>query len=202
MSASTTWRASNSATSPSIRRGPTVIVPRSFPTTPSAARSDGSTAVSIDSAVDPSSPHEDVVAVWLAIGKDTAVVSHESALDLWELSDVIPTAVHLTVPRAQRSLARWPPPGAIIHTSTRSRDEGDIRTNSGIRLTSPARTILDAAETGTQPEQIEMAIEQAFQRGWLDVGRLCAKAKMRDRRVANLVERALVRSGAGEPSGK
>ena len=54
----------------------------------------------------PPSPREEVAAAWLAVGQDVAVVSHESALDLWDLSDVIPGAVHLTVPRAQRSLAR------------------------------------------------------------------------------------------------
>src|SRR5260370_22623138 len=52
----------------------------------------------------PSSPHEDVAAAWLALGRDRAVVSHESALDLHELSDVIPDAVHLTVPRSRRYL--------------------------------------------------------------------------------------------------
>src|SRR5687768_11843117 len=46
----------------------------------------------------PSSPREEVAAVWLAVGKDTAVVSHESALDLLDLSDVIPNSVHITVP--------------------------------------------------------------------------------------------------------
>ena len=38
----------------------------------------------------PFSPREDVVAACLAVGKDVAVVSHESALDLWDLSDVTP----------------------------------------------------------------------------------------------------------------
>src|SRR5687768_17061031 len=44
----------------------------------------------------PSSRREDVLAAWLAAGKDTTVVSHESALDLLNLSDLIPNAVHLT----------------------------------------------------------------------------------------------------------
>ena len=61
----------------------------------------------------PSSLHEPVIAAWLAIGKDAAVVSHESALDLWDLSDVIAAAVHLTVPRVQRSLANRSLPGVI-----------------------------------------------------------------------------------------
>src|SRR5690242_4300023 len=52
----------------------------------------------------PSSPREEVVAAWLAVGKDAAVVSHASALDLLGLSDVVPDLVHLTVPRSKRHL--------------------------------------------------------------------------------------------------
>jgi len=141
----------------------------------------------------PFSPREDVVAGWLAVGKDEAVVSHESALDLWDLGDVVPDAVHVTVPRARRSLARRPPPGVIVHTTTRPWDNGEVRRNEGIRVTSPERTILDAAEAGTQPEQIEMAIEQALRRGWLDTLRLRARAREREHRVSSLVEQALAR---------
>lgn len=54
----------------------------------------------------PSSPREDVLAAWLALGKDVAVVSHESALDLLDLSDVIPDAAHLTVPRSRAATPR------------------------------------------------------------------------------------------------
>jgi predicted transcriptional regulator of viral defense system len=55
-----------------------------------------------------SSPRDDVLATWLAVGKDVSVVSHESALDLRDLSDVIPDAAHLTVPRSQRNRPTLP----------------------------------------------------------------------------------------------
>ncbi|GAC1461350.1 MAG: hypothetical protein PVSMB1_11810 [Gemmatimonadaceae bacterium] len=119
----------------------------------------------------PSSPREDVFAAWLAIGKDQAVVSHESALDLWELSDVVPAAVHLTVPRFYRSRTKRSLSGVVIHTTSRELVGDDVRRQHGIRLTSPERTLLDAAEDGTQPEQIERAIGQAFSRGWIDPAR-------------------------------
>src|SRR5579859_1226964 len=65
----------------------------------------------------PSSPREHVLAAWLAVGKDVAVVSHESALELLGLSDIIPDAVHLTMPRSRRSLpSTW---GVKIHTTER-----------------------------------------------------------------------------------
>src|SRR5688572_22180598 len=63
----------------------------------------------------PSSPREEAAAAWLSVGRDDAVVSHESALDLLDLSDVTPNSVHLTVPRRRRGLN--PPPGATVHTA-------------------------------------------------------------------------------------
>src|SRR5258708_4740604 len=42
----------------------------------------------------PSSRREDVLAAWLAAGRDATVVSHESALEIHELSDVVPDATH------------------------------------------------------------------------------------------------------------
>ena len=97
----------------------------------------------------PSSPNEDVTAAWLALGRDIAVVSHESALDLLDLSDIIPNAVHLMVPRSKRHLPDLP--GVVVHTTTRPIESTDVVVREGIRLTSPTRTILDSAEAGTPP---------------------------------------------------
>jgi predicted transcriptional regulator of viral defense system len=137
----------------------------------------------------PSSPYEDVAAAWLALGREAAVVSHESALALHDLSDVISDAIHLTVPRAQRYLPTLP--GVRLHTTTRRLDSADTVEREGVRVTAPVRTILDAAEAGTGPEQIRMAIRQALQRGLLLPGQLRAAARERPRRVRTLVEHAL-----------
>lgn len=139
----------------------------------------------------PSSPHEEVMAAWLAIGKNLAVVSHESALDLLDLSNVIPDAVHLTVPRSKRHLPTLP--GVTIHTTTRPLRPDDVITRDGIRLTAAARTIVDTAETGTAPEQVELAITQAVERGLTTPEHLCQAARERNRRVAELVCDALGR---------
>ena len=101
----------------------------------------------------PTFPREEIAAAWLTVGKDVAIVSHESALELLDLSDVIPNSIHLTVPRAKRHLPHLP--GVTIHTTTRSLGPLDVVTRDGVRLTAAGRTILDAAETGTAPEQIE-----------------------------------------------
>ncbi|MGH2588206.1 MAG: type IV toxin-antitoxin system AbiEi family antitoxin domain-containing protein, partial [Dehalococcoidia bacterium] len=72
----------------------------------------------------PTSPREEVMAAWLAVGKDDAVVSHSSALDLLGLSDVIPNTIHITVPRARRHLPVLS--GVTIHTTTRPLRSTDV----------------------------------------------------------------------------
>jgi predicted transcriptional regulator of viral defense system len=137
----------------------------------------------------PSFPREEVVAAWLAAGQDVAVVSHESALDLLELSDVTPRAIHLTVPRPKRNRPKLP--GVRIHTTTKPFGPLDIITRDGIRLTSAARTILDSAEWGTGPEQIEMAIHQAISRGLATRSQLLEDVSTRSARVRDLVVNTL-----------
>jgi len=51
-------------------------------------------------------------------------VSHESALDLLGLSDIIPDAVHRTVSRSRRNLPDLP--GVTIHTTGRPSDPKSI----------------------------------------------------------------------------
>lgn len=129
------------------------------------------------------------MAAWLAVGKDVAVVSHETALDLLDLSDVIPHAIHLTIPRSRRYHSGLP--GVAIHTTTRPLSPGDVTTREDIRLTSATRTILDAAETGTGPEQIETAVHQAIRRGLALPDTLRARARERGGRVYRLIAASL-----------
>jgi len=137
----------------------------------------------------PGSPREDVIAAWLATGREVAVVSHESALDILGLSDVVPEVVHLTVPRARRY--RSASPGVALHTTTRGLDKSDVVVRNGIRLTAAARSIIDAAAAGTAPEQIVAAIGQALDRGMATQSKLLAAARVRGGRVEGLVQQAL-----------
>jgi predicted transcriptional regulator of viral defense system len=147
----------------------------------------------------PSSPREAVMAAWLAAGPGRAVVSHESALDLLGLSDVIPDAIHLTVPRARRGLTA--PPGVVLHTTTKPPRPEETIEREGIRLTGPLRTILDAAEWGTAPEQVVRAIGEALDRGWFSEDKLHRDAACRGGRVARLVATALTGAGSEAAGG-
>lgn len=137
----------------------------------------------------PTWEREEVVAAWLAIGRDQAVVSHESALDLFELSDVVPNAIHVTVRRSQRYLS--PPRGVQLHTVTPPPDCTDVVEWEGIRVTSVARSITDAAESGVGPEQVEKAVRQAVRRGLVTSEQLVEAARGRQRRVRDLIGSAL-----------
>jgi len=137
----------------------------------------------------PSSAREEVIAAWLALGKDTAVVSHESALDILGLGNIIPDAAHITVPRSRRHMSSWP--GVKVHTTTRRMVKKDLWTRDGIILTSPTRSILDVAEAGIAPEQIEIAVVQAINRGLVNARQLQIESDNRGRRVANLISGAI-----------
>lgn len=137
----------------------------------------------------PSTPREEVVAAWLAVGKDIAVVSHESALELWNLGDLIPDAVHLTVPRTRRNLPRLP--GVMIHTTTRPLKGADVQMVEGLRVTTPLRTLLDVADSAGAPDQIGFAPLQAIRRGWINRDTLRSEAALRGRRVARLIDQGL-----------
>lgn len=137
----------------------------------------------------PSSAVEHVVAAWLPLRQADAVVSHASALELYELSDVIPRVVHVSVPRAKRG--QRPRQGVRIHTLSRPLESREIRTVAGVAVTSPERSIVDSLEDGEQPEQIELAIRQGLNRGLTSRRRLQAAAAGRTRRVRELVDAAM-----------
>ena len=139
----------------------------------------------------PSSPREEVVAAWLAVGRDVAVVSHESALDLLDLSDVVPGTVNLTVPREKRH--RRARSGTRIHTTTRPIRPSEIVVRGGVRVTSAERSIVDAAQDGTDADQIVTAVRQALERAMTTAPRLLAVARERGGRAERLVRQALAR---------
>ena len=137
----------------------------------------------------PPSPREEVMAAWLAAGQEQAVISHESALELLGLSDVVPGTIHLLLPRARRWFRG--PPGVTLHTTSYPLAALDVVTREGMRVTAPVRTILDAAEAGTAPEQIVLAVSQARERGLLTATDLHRAAQERDQRTRRLVDQAL-----------
>jgi predicted transcriptional regulator of viral defense system len=127
---------------------------------------------------------------WMAVGPEKAVLSHQSALALLDLSDNIPNAVHLLLGRRYRGLRR--PSGVAIHTRPDEEEVSTVR-REGLALTAPARTLVDVSGE-IQPEQLEMAVWQALGRGLLTARKLEEEAPRRGRPDALSAALAAVRS--------
>lgn len=140
----------------------------------------------------PSSMREEVLAAWLAVGRDVAVVSHESALDLLGLSDVVPDRTHLTVPRSHRGLKG--PPGVRVHTSVKPPGPEEVLMRDGIKVTGPVRSIVDAAKDGVAGEHVVTAVRQALDRGMATREQFVAAASREGGRIAELIDEALAGS--------
>lgn len=134
----------------------------------------------------PTSAYEHVVAAWLPLREAGAVVSHDSALELHGLSDLMPTAVHLSLPRAQRG--QRPRQGVRLHTVERPPGRNEVRTVHGVPTTSPERSIVDCLQAGTGPEQLELAARQALEQELTTQRRLRTAATGRPDRVRRLIE--------------
>ena len=138
----------------------------------------------------PASANEDLFLAWLQVGPQ-AVISHESALALYELSDALPAAIHLTVtPQTSRRH-----PGLRLHTNRLSVDE--ITRFGGLPVTTVPRTILDVAVSGLAEELVFQAVRQAIQRGLVLAGTLRAAAERRGGRARRLIRRALQEATTG-----
>jgi very-short-patch-repair endonuclease len=95
-------------------------------------------------------------AALLACG-DGAALSHHSAATLWELRPGAARPVHVTIP-AHRGFPA--PAGVKLHRS-RTLTKADIRLQSGLPVTSPARTLLDVAAT-LPDRDVERLLDEAL----------------------------------------
>ncbi len=123
----------------------------------------------------PDSPHEDLIrwSLWSRNrkGEPQAVVSHETALALHELGDLMPTKTHLTVPPGFRKKV---PGGCIIHKAALSPEE--IESRPGFFLTTPLKTIQDIAADQASEEVMESVIRDALKKGLVIRGQLLSSS--------------------------
>jgi predicted transcriptional regulator of viral defense system len=110
----------------------------------------------------PAGEHEELVAAWLW-SEHQGVFSHNTALALHELSDVLPTRVHMTLPPAWRRRRFRVPTGVALHHADLTEFE---RSWVGVvPVTSPLRTLFDCAAEHLSPELLRQAVDQAVARG-------------------------------------
>jgi predicted transcriptional regulator of viral defense system len=97
--------------------------------------------------------------------------SHETALSLLGLSDIIPTAIHFTIPESSRLGLRA---GIRLHRS-RHRADQDRIFRDGLWVNTARRALLDSARIGSDPDQLLDAAREAKDRAMLtaqDIARL------------------------------
>ncbi len=93
-------------------------------------------------------------------GVPQAVVSHDTALTVHGLSDLMPAQVHLTVPQRFRKKI---PPGCVLHRGDLSPEDTERRV--GYRVTTPLRTLVDVAGSALSREHINQAVRDALDLG-------------------------------------
>jgi predicted transcriptional regulator of viral defense system len=132
----------------------------------------------------PASPHEDLYVASLQAGPE-AVISHDSALALYDLSDLLPNQVHVTIPRtaSRRRL------GLVLHTNRL--EPKDVTRYEGLPVTTVLRTLVDVTVAGLPDEQVYQAIHEALRRGLVGRDSLLQRAASHGGRIKRLVEESV-----------
>ena len=105
--------------------------------------------------------------LWSRDKKDRpqGVWSHETASDIHELCDIMPSKMHMTVPPHFRKQVKIP---KILKLHVATISEKDVEIHQGYQITTPLKTLLDVIKENTiSQELIIQAIRTGLQRGIL-----------------------------------
>lgn len=131
--------------------------------------------------------HDDLVR-WSLWSRGRGVVSHETALAVYDIGEFESARVHLTVP-----------PEFTIRDDAVALHRGelavdDMQERTGFRVTTLTRSLIDVAATAPDEDQLARAIDDARKRGLLVARLLRSRAEAVDPRAALYLERALRRA--------
>lgn len=107
----------------------------------------------------PRSSYDDLIR-WTLWSRGLGVVSHQTAMAVHGISDLIPARIHLTVPPGFR---KQPPPAVVLYRARLASHE--IEEREGFRVTTPLRTLVDAARVAVDPERLSAAVRDAILKG-------------------------------------
>jgi predicted transcriptional regulator of viral defense system len=110
----------------------------------------------------PAAEQEELVVAWLW-SEMAGVISHQTALALHDLSDVLPAKIHLTLPSDWRRRRLRVPPDVLLHYADIPPE--DRAWFGPVPTTSPRRTLNDCASAGLSPELLRQGAQQALRRG-------------------------------------
>ena len=94
-----------------------------------------------------------------------AVLSHKTALSFYELSDVNPSKITMTVPKKFQKRSR---PLKTLKIYKKDLSKKDTKQFKGLPVTTPLRTLLDIHEEESLSEEfIEQAVKEALEKGYI-----------------------------------
>lgn len=110
----------------------------------------------------PTEEDEEFVIAYLW-SRELGVISHESALSIHRMSDVLPRKTHVTLPPDEKPIRRQTPDWIVVHF-------GDVRSEDRqwsdvVPVTTPERTLIDVAADAIDPDLFDQALDQAKARG-------------------------------------
>lgn len=126
--------------------------------------------------------HPDMIA-WSLWSRDRTdkpqgVYSHETALSVYDLSDIMPAKLHMTVPPEFRRNAAIP--GVLVLHRGRLHDD-EIEAMQGFRVTRPLKAIADLIAAGhISADYLQQAVRQAVQRGLISRSKVAAAIRIPD----------------------
>lgn len=112
----------------------------------------------------PLTDHEDLVPPWLW-SNQRGVFSHETALRLHDVSDLLPDQTQMTLPASWSKRRLQPPPR--IWLSYADLTPGEIMWSGPVPITTLPRTLRDCIAAHLQPEPLRQAIGQGLNQGLL-----------------------------------
>ena len=95
-------------------------------------------------------------------GKIQGVYSHETALQIYDLSDISPFKLHITVPVGFRRSSEIPD---ILVLHTCNLESSEWRSVSGYRVTTPTRTLFDMLCSDISKAFISQIVKEGTARG-------------------------------------
>jgi predicted transcriptional regulator of viral defense system len=127
----------------------------------------------------PPTDEEGLVPTWLWSRRE-GTFSHETALALHQLSDVLPAKLHLTVPIAWKRRRVQIPRNVVLHHADLPKDEREWK--GPIQVTTPLRTVVDCSVDAVAKDLVEQAVREGVRRRFFT--RQSVKLSLRQRLYA------------------
>lgn len=93
------------------------------------------------------------------------LISHQSALELYGMSDVNPALIHITVPASYRTHREIPALYVLHHEDLPATDQGS---RDGVPAVTPVKAVRQAHAQHLRHSLLEQAIDDGVRDGWLN----------------------------------